>query len=208
MFIGDIEALLLGSRCVRLLETHALLRGTYPIITSPWPGLAGSHTLWHSTYKCLSTTYLQVGVWRVCWGVHEHRHGFDRSISGCVGPCVTTMPYSPVYTQQIYLVNIKSFTLKNKNFFCLYFPNKVPPIFKHTHPKIIKGGVWHSGNARAYTSRDRAVKTAPMLMDPPAHSPYAYLQIGREFITGSDIQIFVSRSSYFLKNVYAKSSYN
>jgi len=58
MFIGDIEALLLGSRCVRLLETHALLRGTYPIITSPWPGLAGSHTLWHSTYKCLSTTYL------------------------------------------------------------------------------------------------------------------------------------------------------
>ena len=44
---------------------------------------ADSHTLWYSTYKCLSssTTYLQVGVWRVCYG-SEHRHGFDRSISG------------------------------------------------------------------------------------------------------------------------------
>ena len=25
--------------CVRMLETHPLLPGTYPIITSPWPGL-------------------------------------------------------------------------------------------------------------------------------------------------------------------------
>ena len=59
MYTGDIEALFCsGSRCVRLLETHPpLLRGTYPIITSPWPGLAGSHTLGHSTYKCLYTTY-------------------------------------------------------------------------------------------------------------------------------------------------------
>ena len=31
-------------------------------------------------------------MWR---GVHEHRRGFDRSVSGCVCPCVTTMLYSP-----------------------------------------------------------------------------------------------------------------
>ena len=29
-------------------------------------------------------------------GVHEHRRGFDRLISGCVCPCVTTMLYSPL----------------------------------------------------------------------------------------------------------------
>ena len=31
----------------------------------------------------------------VLW-VHEHRRGFDRSISGCVCQCVTTMLYSPL----------------------------------------------------------------------------------------------------------------
>ena len=29
-------------------------------------------------------------------GVHEHQRGFDRSISGCVCQCVTTMLYSPL----------------------------------------------------------------------------------------------------------------
>ena len=45
MYTGDIETLfVLVHAVLRLLETHPLLRGTYPIITSPWPGLAGSHT--------------------------------------------------------------------------------------------------------------------------------------------------------------------
>ena len=36
MYTGDVEALFVfGSRCFILLETHPLLRGTYPIITSP-----------------------------------------------------------------------------------------------------------------------------------------------------------------------------
>ena len=68
MYTGDIEALFVLVHAAAVLETHPLLHETYPIITSPWPGLAGSHTLWHSTYKCLSTGYQQVGVWRVCWG--------------------------------------------------------------------------------------------------------------------------------------------
>ena len=33
-----------GLRCVRMLETHPLLHGTYPIITLPWPGLWQVHT--------------------------------------------------------------------------------------------------------------------------------------------------------------------
>ena len=51
--------------------------------------------------------------------------------------------------------------------------------------KSLTGGVWHSGNALAYSSRDRAIKTAPML-GPLTHSPYAYPLIGsREaFICG------------------------
>ena len=33
MYTGDIEALFcFGSRCIRLLETHPLLGGTYPIM--------------------------------------------------------------------------------------------------------------------------------------------------------------------------------
>jgi len=77
-----------------------------------------------------------------------------------------------------YIIDIisKSFYKKYSNMFLKQGANQLG----------FHGGVWHSGNARAYTSRDRAVKTAPMLMDPPAHSPYAYLQIGsREaFICG------------------------
>ena len=46
---GDIEALLYGLRCVRMIATHPLLHGTYPIITLVWI-VAGSHKLWHSKY--------------------------------------------------------------------------------------------------------------------------------------------------------------
>ena len=45
------------------------------------------------------------------------------------------------------------------------------------HPSTKEGGVvWHSGNALAYSSWDRAVKTAPICSD-PTNSPYAYLLI-------------------------------
>ena len=53
--------------------------------------VASLHTLWHSTYKCLSTTQCQVCVWGVCFGVHDNRRGLERSISGCVCQCVTTI---------------------------------------------------------------------------------------------------------------------
>ena len=42
MYTGDIEALFV--LVLAVLETHPLLRGTYPIITSPWPGLWQVHT--------------------------------------------------------------------------------------------------------------------------------------------------------------------
>ena len=44
-------------------------------------------------------------------GVHEHRRGFDRSISGCVCRCVTTMLYSPY----IVCIDILHGIFKNKN---------------------------------------------------------------------------------------------
>ena len=50
--------------------------------------------------------YLLVGRRMECAGVHEHWGGFDRSISGCVCLCVTTMLYSP---------SMERLTQKNKN---------------------------------------------------------------------------------------------
>ena len=83
IYTGDIEALFVLVHAV--LWTHPLLRGTYQIITSPWPGLAGSHTLWHSHInaygECAGGPWASTRFWP---------HDFWMCM-----PCVTTMLYSP-----------------------------------------------------------------------------------------------------------------
>ena len=45
------------SKALRMLETHPLLHGTYPIIISPWPGLWRVYTHFGILYMNSSTTY-------------------------------------------------------------------------------------------------------------------------------------------------------
>ena len=60
-------------------------------------------------------------------GVHEHRRGFDRLISGCVCPCVTTMLYPTLFTGKVLIVKIKktynflpAITLRPKLLGCVF----------------------------------------------------------------------------------------
>ena len=61
LFTEGIEAPLVrqGSRCVRMLQTHPLLQGTYPISTSPWPGLWQVHT--HYGIPHINASLLPIG---------------------------------------------------------------------------------------------------------------------------------------------------
>ena len=76
------------------VKTHPLLNGTYPILTSPWPGLWQVHT--HYGFPHINTS-LQVGRrMESVLGVWSSSR-FERSISGWARlACVTTMLHSPV----------------------------------------------------------------------------------------------------------------
>ena len=89
--LGIFQHIQQGSHCVRMLETHPLLHGTYPIITSPCMAwiVASLHKLWHSTYKYLYYPVISMRIDSVL-GVYDYRRGLERSISGCVCQCFTT----------------------------------------------------------------------------------------------------------------------